>query len=84
VRIGLVPDVPDDFVARRLEQAVERHRKLAGAEVRSEVAADLPDRVDDQVADLLRDLLQLLVGQLPEVLGAIDLREESHEVRVRM
>ena len=84
VRVGLVADVPEDLVARRVEQAVERDGQLARAEVRAEVAADLADRVDDQLADLLRDLLELLVGQLLEVFRAVDLREERHEVRVRM
>ena len=59
VRVGLVADVPEDLVARRLEQAVQRDGELAGAEVGAEVAADLADRVDDQLAGLLRDLLQL-------------------------
>ena len=84
VRVGLVADVPEDLVARRVEQAVERDRELAGAEVRAEVAADLADRVDDQLADLLRDLLQLLVGELLQVARAVDLRQEGHDVRVRM
>ena len=64
VRVGLVADVPEDLVARRVEQAVERDRQLAGAEVGAEVAADLADRVDDQLADLLGDLLELLVARL--------------------
>ena len=59
VRVGLVADVPEDLVARRVEQAVQRDRELAGAEVGAEVAADLADRVDDQLADLLRELLEL-------------------------
>ena len=84
VRVGLMADVPEDLVARRLEQAVQGDRQLAGAEVRAEVAADLADRVDDQLADLLRDLLELLVGQLLQVGRAVDLREERHDVRVRM
>ena len=41
VRIGLVADVPEDLVARRVEQRVQRDRDLAGAEVGAEVAADL-------------------------------------------
>ena len=56
VRVGLVADVPEHLVARGVEQRVDRHGDLAGAEVRAEVAADLADRVDDQLADLLRDL----------------------------
>ncbi len=65
VRVGLVADVPDDLVARGLEQAVERDRELAGAEVGTEVAADLADHVDDQLADLLGELLQLGVAKGP-------------------
>ena len=61
VRVGLVADVPEDLVARRVEQAVQRDGELAGAEVGAEVAADLADRVDDQLADLLRDLRELVV-----------------------
>ena len=68
VRVGLVADVPEDLVARRVEQAVERDRELAGAEVGAEVAADLADRVDDQLADLLGDLLELLVVEPLQVL----------------
>ena len=65
VRVGLVADVPEDLVARRVEQAVQRDRQLAGAEVGAEVAADLADRVDDQLAGLLGDLLELLVVERP-------------------
>ena len=76
VRVGLVADVPEDLVARGLEQAVERDRQLAGAEVGAEVAADLADRVDDQLADLLGELLELGVVEALEVLRAVDAVEE--------
>ncbi len=72
VRIGLVTDVPEDLVARRVEQRVQRDRDLAGAEVGAEMAADLADGVDDVLAHLLGDLLQLLVGEAVEVLGLFD------------
>ena len=58
VRVGLVADVPEDLVARRVQQRVQGDGELAGAEVGAEVAADLPDRVDDVLADLLGDLLR--------------------------
>src|SRR5262245_44809575 len=74
-------DVPEDLVGGRVEQAVKRDRQLAGTEVRTEVAADLADRVDDQLPDLLRDLLELLVGEVLEVVGAVDRAEEfGHQV----
>ena len=58
VRIGLVPDVPEDLVARGVAERVKHGRELAGAEVGAEVAADLADHVDDVLADLLGDLRQ--------------------------
>ena len=84
VRVGLVADVPEDLVARRVEQAVQRDGELAGAEVGAEVPADLADRVDDQLADLLRHLLELGVGEAVQVLGAVDPVEESHVCLVSM
>ncbi len=77
VRVGLVADVPEHLVARRVEQAVQRHGQLAGAEVGAEVAADLADRVDDVGAHLLRDLLQLLVVEAVQVGGTVDPVEQA-------
>ncbi len=82
MRVGLVADVPEDLVAGRFEQRVQRHGELAGAEVGAEVAADLPDRVDDVLADLLGQLRELLLGELVQVLGAVDGLEHAHELRV--
>ncbi len=48
---------------------MQRDGDLAGAEVRAEVAADLPHRVDDVLANLLRYLLQLLVAEAMEIRG---------------
>ena len=45
VRIGLVADVPDDAVVRRVEDVVQRDRQLDRAEVRRQVAAGLRRRV---------------------------------------
>ena len=85
VRVGLVADVPEDLVARRVEQRVQRDGDLAGAEVGAEVPADLPHGVDQQLADLLGDLLELVVGEPVEVGGAVDAVEDAgHEGRVKM
>ena len=81
VRIGLVADVPEDLVARRVEHAVQRDRQLAGAEVRAEVAADLADRVDDVLAHLLRELLELVLVELLEVVRAVDAVEQDARCR---
>ena len=77
MRVGLVADVPQDLVARGVQQRVQRDGQLAGAEVGAEVAADLADRVDDVLAHLLGDLGELVVGQGVEVLRAVDAVEDA-------
>ena len=72
VRVGLMADVPEDLVARRVEQRVQRDGDLDRAEVRAEVPADLTDGVDDVLADLSGDLLQLFVAEAVKVLGLVD------------
>ena len=57
VRIGLVADVPDEAVVRRVEDVVQRDRQLDRAEVRREVAAGLRHRLDDELAQLGGELL---------------------------
>src|SRR5207249_12307901 len=85
VGVGLVAHIPEDLVLGRLEDGVERHGDLAGAEVGPEVAADLADGLDDVLADLLGDLLELVLGERAQVFGAVDaIQELGHEVRVTM
>ena len=61
VRVGLMADVPQDLVARRVDQRVHGDGDLARAQVGAEVAADLPHGVDQQLPHLLRDRLQLVL-----------------------
>ena len=88
VRVGLVAHVPEDLVARRVEQRVQRDGELAGPEVGAEVPADLADRLDDVLANLLRDTRELLLAEAVEILRAVDaveqalLRGVAHEVLV--
>ena len=58
VRIGLVADVPDQPVARRVEDVVERDGQLDDAEPGAEMAAGDRDRVDRLGAKLVGDLVQ--------------------------
>ena len=46
VRIGLVADVPDQPVARRVEHVMQRHGQLDHAETGAQMAAGHRDRVD--------------------------------------
>ena len=79
VRVGLVAGVPDDPVARRFEQAVERDRDLDHAERRSEMAACPGDGLDDGLADLDRQLGELELVEAPEVGGVLDGRQDGHD-----
>ena len=49
VRIALVPDIPDQAVARRFEHVMQGHRELDDPEAGTEMAAGLGDRVDQIV-----------------------------------
>ncbi len=77
VRVGLVTRVPDDPVARRLEQPMEGDRELDHAQRRAEVAARLGDRADDRVADLGGQLGQLGLGQAAQVGGTLEVGKDG-------
>ena len=67
-----MPNVPEDLVARGVQQRVQGDRELAGSEVGAEMAADLTDRLDDVLAHLLGDPHQLVVAQPVQILRAVD------------
>ena len=58
VRIGLMADIPDQPVARRVEHVVQRDGQLDDAEPGAEMAAGHRDRADGLGAQL--------VGHLPQ------------------
>ena len=63
VRVGLVADVPDHAVLRRLEQVMQRDRQLYDAKSRAEMATRDGHRFDRFLPQLVRDLGQ---GCFPE------------------
>ena len=69
VRIALVADVPDQLVARRVEDVVDGHGQLDHAQSRTEVPARRGDGTDHVMAHLVRHLAQLLGLQLAKVFG---------------
>ena len=69
VRIGLVADVPDQPVARRVEDVVQRDGQLDHAEPGAQMAAGHRDRVDRLGAQLVGELPQLAFVELAQVLG---------------
>src|SRR3954452_12082794 len=60
VRIGLMADVPDQPVARRVEDVMDRGRQFDDAEAGSKMAAGDRDRVDGFLAQLVGDLTELI------------------------
>jgi hypothetical protein len=78
VRIALVPDIPDDLVVRRLEDAVEGYRQLNDAQARGEVPPGTRDGLDDERANLGAELIQLRFVQAAQVLRAMDGLENRH------
>ena len=63
VRIALMPDVPDELVARRVERVVQRDRQLDDAEPGADVPAGARADVDQARADVVGELRQLVAGE---------------------
>jgi len=76
VRIGLMADVPDQPVVRRVEHVVQRDRQFDHAEPGSEMAAGLRHRVDHLGADFGGKPRQVGFGQLAQVRRDADGVEE--------
>ena len=77
VRVGLVADVPDQFVGRRVEDVVERDRQLDHAEPGTEMPAGLGDGVDRLGPQLVGELLELLSRQVLEIARQVDAVEQG-------
>ena len=69
--IALMPHVPDDLVARRLEPGAERDCQLDDAESGTDVATRLGDDVDEPLAHLVGQLLQLFRRERLDVCGTL-------------
>ena len=71
VRIGLMADVPDQPVARGVEDIVQRHRQLDHAQPGAQMAAGHRDRIDRLGPQLIRQLPELVGFQLPQICAGI-------------
>jgi hypothetical protein len=69
VRIGLMADVPDQLVVRRVEHIVKRHGELDDAECRAEMSAGDRHRRDRLLAQLVGELRELVLGEPSQVGG---------------
>ena len=72
VWIGLVPHIPDQPVARSIENMMQRDRQLHDPETRPEVPARDRNGTDRLGAQLVRQLPQRGLRQAAQVLGSIE------------
>ena len=77
VDVGLVADVEDEAVGRRIEDPMQGDGELDDAEVGAEMAAGLGQNGDELVADFLGQGGQLINGQLFNVGRGIDRVEKA-------
>ena len=76
VRIGLMADVPDEPVARRVEHVVQRDGQFDDAEPGAEMAAGHRDRRDRLLAQLVGELAQLVLGEPAQIFRHMNLVEQ--------
>ena len=76
VRIGLMADVPQDQIARRVEDMVQRHGKLDDAQARPQMSAGLRDGVDRLLPQLVGQLAQLALRQTAQISRQADLIQQ--------
>src|SRR6478672_844677 len=63
VRIGLVANVPDELVGRRVEYAMQRYGELHDTQPGSQMTAGEGHDIDGFAAQLVGKLMQRLTGQ---------------------
>ncbi len=77
VRIGLVADIPDQPVVRRIEDGVQGNGQFDDAKAGAEMAARDGDGVDDFLAQFVGKLAQLFAVEGFEVGWAADRVEQG-------
>jgi hypothetical protein len=77
VGIALVPDVPDDLVARAVEDVMKGDGQLDHPQRGAEMSTPAGDDVQYPLPDLPGELVERLAGEALEVLGAADTIEEA-------
>jgi len=76
MRIGLMPDVPDQTVARRVEHVVQGDRQFYDAETGAEMAAGYRDRADHFRPKFVRQLTEVGRVEPAQIFRGLDLVEQ--------
>src|SRR5690606_38812701 len=67
VRIGLMANVPDQTVVRRIEDVMQCDGQLDDAEARAEVPAGLADAIEQFKAQLVGEPFEFRLAQTPQL-----------------
>ncbi|MPN43031.1 hypothetical protein SDC9_190590 [bioreactor metagenome] len=67
VAVGLMTDVPDDAIFRRVKDVVQRDRQFDRAQIRRQMPAGLRDGLDQEGAKLIGDDCQFAAIQGAQV-----------------
>ena len=67
MRIGLVADIPDDLILRRIEDAVQCDREFDDAEAGAKMAAGDRNGVNELHAQFIGRLPKLVLFQIPQI-----------------
>jgi hypothetical protein len=76
VRIGLVADVPNQPVARRIEYVVQSHGELDHTQPGAQMAARYRDGADGLLAQFIRELAQRRLIETAQIGRGADLVEQ--------
>src|SRR5262245_26303755 len=78
--IGLMPDIPNQFVVRRIEYMVKRDGELDHAKASAEMASGHGDSVDGFLAQLSRELRELMVFKRTQILRRLDSIKQGRRI----
>ena len=77
MRIGLMADIPDQLVVRRVENIMKRQSQLHGAQRRGQMPAVGGDCVNDQLANFLSQSIHFSDAEFAEVNRIVDLLQHA-------
>jgi len=83
VRIGLVADVPDQAVARGVEDVMDGRGQFDDAEAGAEMPAGDGNRVDGLLPQFIGDLPDLVNPELAQIVGGPDRVEKRRFTKIR-
>ena len=75
--VGLVADVPHQFVVGGIEDVVKCHGQLHDSQAGGEMAGVVRHFVDDVSSEFLADFRQFLFRQLAQIGGVVDFPQQT-------